>query len=129
VPYTGSRQVDVVGAVLSVLGMGGVVLGIWCGKKAARRSARFLRSGPPRSRRWRGGGSGQLLPQIGLGGTVIALPIYPQIVLDYSAMGAALSIAPLSLSMFTVAPLAGKNAGKRARRASPRPGSRWSPPD
>src|SRR4051812_30665561 len=28
VPYTGSRQVDVVGAILSVLGMGGVVLGI-----------------------------------------------------------------------------------------------------
>ena len=27
-PYTGSRQVDVVGAVLSVLGMGGIVLGI-----------------------------------------------------------------------------------------------------
>src|SRR5690349_10744177 len=28
VPYTGPRQVDVVGAVLSVLGMGGIVLGI-----------------------------------------------------------------------------------------------------
>ena len=28
VPYTGSRQIDVVGAVLSVVGMGGVVLGI-----------------------------------------------------------------------------------------------------
>jgi len=28
VPYTGARQVDAVGAVLSVLGMGGVVLGI-----------------------------------------------------------------------------------------------------
>src|SRR3954463_13808544 len=28
VPYTGSRKVDVVGAVLSVLGMGGLVLGI-----------------------------------------------------------------------------------------------------
>jgi hypothetical protein len=28
VPYTGSRRVDVVGAVLSVLAMGGIVLGI-----------------------------------------------------------------------------------------------------
>ena len=28
VPYTGPRQIDVVGAVLSVLGMGGIVLGI-----------------------------------------------------------------------------------------------------
>src|SRR5206468_5229605 len=28
VPYTGSRRVDVVGAILSVVGMGGIVLGI-----------------------------------------------------------------------------------------------------
>src|SRR6478609_2516619 len=28
VPYTGSRKIDIVGAVLSVLGMGGIVLGI-----------------------------------------------------------------------------------------------------
>ncbi len=28
VPYTGPRQIDVVGAILSVLGMGGIVLGI-----------------------------------------------------------------------------------------------------
>ena len=28
VPYTGSRKIDVVGATLSVIGMGGVVLGI-----------------------------------------------------------------------------------------------------
>jgi hypothetical protein len=28
VPYTGSRQVDVVGALLSIVGMGGIVLGI-----------------------------------------------------------------------------------------------------
>ena len=28
VPYTGSREVDVVGALLSILGMGGIVLGI-----------------------------------------------------------------------------------------------------
>ena len=27
-PYTGDRRVDVVGAILSALGMGGVVLGI-----------------------------------------------------------------------------------------------------
>jgi hypothetical protein len=28
VPYTGDRSIDIVGAILSVLGMGGVVLGI-----------------------------------------------------------------------------------------------------
>jgi MFS family permease len=35
VPYTGARQVDAIGAVLSVLGMGGVVLGILGGRRAA----------------------------------------------------------------------------------------------
>jgi len=44
---------------------------------------------------------------------MIALPIYLQIVLEYSAMGAGLSIAPLSLSMFAVALLAGRRGGKR----------------
>ena len=66
---------------------------------------------------FRFGVSGQLLQQIGLGGTMIALPIYLQIVLEYSAMGAGLSIAPLSLSMFAVALLAGKKRGSGARRA------------
>ena len=43
---------------------------------------------------------------------MIALPIYLQMVLEYNAMLAGLSIAPLSLSMFGVALLAGKRAGK-----------------
>ena len=55
----------------------------------------------------------QSLQQIALGGTMIALPIYLQVVLEYSAMGAGLSIAPLSLSMFAVALVAGKKAGTR----------------
>ena len=45
----------------------------------------------------------QLLQQIALGGTMIALPIYLQMVLEYNAMLAGLSIALLSLSMFGVA--------------------------
>jgi hypothetical protein len=44
---------------------------------------------------------------------MIALPIYLQMVLEYNAMGAGLSLAPLSLSMFGVAILAGKKAGAR----------------
>ena len=44
---------------------------------------------------------------------MIALPIYLQIVLEYSAMGAGLSIAPLSLSMFAVALIAAKRGGRR----------------
>ena len=54
-----------------------------------------------------------MLQQIALGGTMIALPIYLQMVLEYNALQAGLSIAPLSLSMFGVATLAAKRAGKR----------------
>ena len=45
---------------------------------------------------------------------MIALPIYLQMVLEYNAMEAGLSLAPLSLSMFAVALVAGKRAGKRS---------------
>src|SRR5262252_1694490 len=139
VPYTGSRQVDVVGALLSVVGMGGVVLGILVWQEGGEAVGLLLalglvslgllawwlvrrkRAGRPtlldpdlfKAKLFRFGVSGQLLQQIALGGTMIALPIYLQIVLEYSAMGAGLSIAPLSLSMFGVALTAGKRAGKR----------------
>ena len=53
-----------------------------------------------------------MLQQIALGGAMIALPIYLQMVLGYDAMEAGLSLAPLSLSMFAVALLAGKRAGR-----------------
>ena len=48
---------------------------------------------------------------------MIALPIYLQMVLEYNALQAGLSLAPLSLSMFAVALLAGKQAGKRRPRS------------
>jgi Na+/melibiose symporter-like transporter len=54
-----------------------------------------------------------MLQQIGLGGAIIALPIYLQMVLEYDAMQAGLSLAPLSLTMFGVALLAGRRAGAR----------------
>ncbi|HEX6858009.1 MAG TPA: MFS transporter [Streptosporangiaceae bacterium] len=139
VPYTGSRRVDVVGAILSVLGMGGVVLGIlvwqeggeavgallvlgvvslgllawWLVRRKRAGQATLLDPDLFKAKLFKFGVSGQLLQQIALGGTMIALPIYLQIVLEYSAMGAGLSIAPLSLSMFAVALVAGKRAGKR----------------
>ena len=140
VPYTGSRGVDVVGAILSAVGMGGVVLGIlvWqeggefvvlliaVGVVALGSLARWLvrrkREGKPAlldvglfaSRYFRLGITSQTLQQIALGGLMIALPIYLQMVLEYNAMEAGLSIAPLSLSMFGVAVLAGKKAGHRS---------------
>jgi len=139
VEYTGSRRVDVVGAVLSVLGMGGIVLGIlvwqeggeavglllalgavslgllawWLVRRKRAGKAVLLDPDLFKAKLFRFGVSGQLLQQIGLGGTMIALPIYLQIVLEYSAMGAGLSIAPLSLSMFAVALLAGRSRKRR----------------
>jgi EmrB/QacA subfamily drug resistance transporter len=138
-PYTGPRRVDVVGAVLSVLGMGGIVLGILVWQEGDESVAAVLaigaialaalvfwlrrrkRQGKPtlldpelfESKHFRLGISQQLLQQIALGGTMIALPIYLQMVLEYNAMLAGLSIAPLSLSMFGVAVLAGRRAGMR----------------
>jgi EmrB/QacA subfamily drug resistance transporter len=139
VPYTGSRQVDVVGALLSIVGMGGIVLGIlvwqeggeavglllalgaaslgtlvwWLVRRKRAGQATLLDPDLFKAKLFRFGVSGQLLQQIALGGTMIALPIYLQIVLEYSAMGAGLSIAPLSLSMFAVALIAGRRGGKR----------------
>jgi Na+/melibiose symporter-like transporter len=66
-----------------------------------------------KSKIFRFGISQQMLQQIALGGAMIALPIYLQMVLEYDAMEAGLSLAPLSLSMFGTAILAGKKAGKR----------------
>ena len=59
------------------------------------------------------GVSGQLLQQITLGGAMIALPIFLQMTLEYNALEAGLSLAPLSLSMFGVALLAGRKTGNR----------------
>src|SRR5215217_3020522 len=139
VRYTGSRQVDVVGGLLSILGMGGIVLGIlvwqeggeyvlailvsggialfgfafWIARRKRRNKTALIDPGLFRSKHFQLGISQQMLQQIALGGAMIALPIYLQMVLEYNAMQAGLSIAPLSLSMFTVALLAGRKAGAR----------------
>lgn len=139
VPYTGSRQVDVVGAVLSVVGMGGIVLGIlvwqeggewvaallvvgaaalvglaaWLVRRKRDAKATLLDPDLLRVKTFRFGITQQMLQQIALGGTMIVLPIYLQMVLEYNALQAGLSIAPLSLSMFAIAMLAGKHSGAR----------------
>ena len=133
-PYDGPREVDVVGALLSVLGMGGVVLGIlvWqeggeyvgliiaagaaCLWALARWLVRRHREGKPtvldpdlfRLPHFRIGITEQTLQQITLGGAMIALPIFLQIRLEYDALSAGLSLAPLSLTMFAAAMLAGR---------------------
>ena len=139
VPYTGSREIDKVGAVLSVVGMGGVVLGIlvWqeggefvvllmaVGAVALFSLARWLvrrkREGKVtlldpdlfRKPNFTAGISAQMLQQVALGGAMIVLPLFLQMTLEYNAMQAGLSLAPLSLTMFAVAVLAGKKAGDR----------------
>jgi len=139
VPYSGPRTVDVVGAVLSALGMAGVVIGIlvWQeggeyvgvliagGLVALGSLARWLtgrkRAGKPTlldpglftHDLFRLGFSSQLLQNVALGGAMIALPIYLQMVLEYSALETGLTLAPLSLTMFATALVAGKRAADR----------------
>jgi MFS family permease len=139
VPYTGPRHVDVVGSILSVLGMGGIVLGILVWQEGGEAVGALIvvgalalgglgiwlvrrkRAGKPtlldpdlfRSKLFRLGISGQTLQQISLGGLMIALPIFLQMVLEYNAMQTGLTIAPLSLTMFGVSLLAAKRAGAR----------------
>ena len=139
VPYTGPRQVDVVGAILSVFGMGGLVLGIlvwqeggesvgllmaigavalallayWLVRRKGEGKVTLLDPGLFRFPHFTIGISQQMLQQITLGGAMIALPLFLQMTLEYNAMEAGLSLAPLSLSMFGVALLAGRKAGNR----------------
>ena len=54
-----------------------------------------------------------ILQQVALGGMLIALPIYLQLVLGYNALESGLSLAPLSLTLFVVALVAGRRAGRR----------------
>ena len=138
-PYTGPRTLDAGGATLSVVGMGGVVLGIlvwqeggefvgallvlgtaalgalvfWLIRRERTHKPTLVDPDLFRHKPFRLGISSQMLQQIALGGMMIALPIYLQMVLEYNAMQAGLSMAPLSLSMFAVALLAGRRAGAR----------------
>ena len=139
VEYTGDRSVDVVGAVLSVVGMGGLVIGVLVWQEGGESVAALLaigaaamaalvywlvrrkREGKPtlldpglfRSKLFRVGVMGIFLQQVALGGMLIALPIYLQLVWGYNALQAGITLAPLSLTMFAVALLAGKRSGRR----------------
>ncbi len=105
VPYAGPREIDAGAAVLSAVGMGGVVIGILV---------------------WQEGGEfvGLLIAVglVALGGAMIALPIYLQMVLEYNALETGLILAPLSLTMFATALVAGKRTGRRRPAPSSAPG-------
>jgi LPXTG-motif cell wall-anchored protein len=104
---------EAVGAFLVV---GAAALGalvFWLRRRKRRNEPALLDAALFTSQRFRLGITQQMFQQIALGGTMIALPIYLQMVLEYSAMQAGLSLAPLSLSMFAVALLAGRMSGNR----------------
>jgi MFS family permease len=112
VPYTGPRQIDGPGAVLSVIGMGGVVLGIliwqeggefvgltiaigvlalwglarWLVRRRREGKVTLLDPDLFRHPNFRLGISQQALQNITLGGAMIALPIFLQISLEYNAL-------------------------------------------
>ena len=139
VQFTGDRSIDLVGAGLSALAMGGIVLGILVWQEGGEAVGALIalgavalaalvwwllrrkRQGRPvlldpdlfRLPLFRVGVSQQTLQQITLGAAMITLPIFLQMVLEYDAMAAGLSLAPLSLSMFALALLAGKRSGRR----------------
>jgi EmrB/QacA subfamily drug resistance transporter len=148
VPFTGDRRLDLVGAFFSVLGMGGLVLGILVWQEGgtyvglliglgliglfllARWLLRRKRAGQVtlldpdllKSKMFRLGITGQMLQQIALGGSMIVVPIFLQMVLGYNALETGLTIAPLSLTMFGVSMLAGKRVGRRRPAAIIRAG-------
>ncbi len=139
VKYEGPRDFDGVGALLSVVGMAGIVISIllWedggeavgllmvFGFIAMFAFYRWLvhnkKQGKPvlidpelfSFKFFRLGATGLMLQNIILGGMMIVLPIYFQMVFEYTAMETGLAIAPMSLSMFALALLAGRRAGKR----------------
>ena len=147
VPYTGPRQIDFVGAVLSVVGMGGVVLGIlvwqegggyvglilgigavtlvalafWLVRRKRRGKPTLLDPDLFKHLNFRIGISQQTLQQITLGGAMIVLPLFLQMTLEYNAMQAGLSLAPLSLSMFGMADA----RRAQSRQAAPGSTSSW----
>src|SRR5512133_503333 len=100
---------------VGVVAMGG--LAYWLIRRKRAGLPMLLDPGLFSSALFRFGVSQQMLQQIALGGLMIALPIYLQMVLEYNAMAAGLSLAPLSLSMFAIALLAGRRAGSRRPRS------------
>jgi EmrB/QacA subfamily drug resistance transporter len=139
VPYTGAREIDAVGAVLSAVGMGGVVIGVlvwqeggeyvgvliavglvglgslarWLVRRKAAGKATLVDPGLFEHDLFKLGISSQLLQNVALGGAMIALPIFLQMVLEYNALETGLTLAPLSVTMFAMALIAGKRSGRR----------------
>ncbi len=134
VVYEGKKEIDKVGAALSVIGMGGVVLGIlmwqegaesvgaviavglvglaalayWLKKRKREKKVFLIDPDLFKLPHFRLGISTVMMQNIILGGAMIALPIFLQMTLEYNAMQTGLTMAPLSLTMFATALIMGK---------------------
>ena len=104
---------EAVAALLAIGFVSMALLAWWLVRRKRRGDVPLIDPGLFSSKQFRLGISGQMMQQIALGGMMIALPIFLQMVLEYSALLAGLSLAPLSLSMFAIATLAGRRAGNR----------------
>jgi Major Facilitator Superfamily len=104
---------EAVGALLVVGAIALAALIWWLVRRKRQGRATLLDPDLFRSHPFRFGITEQMLQQIALGRHDDRAPMYLQMVLEYNAMAAGLSMAPLSLSMFGIALLAGKRAGKR----------------
>ena len=150
VPYTGPRHIDLVGAaspswawaasswavlvwqeggefvgaLIAIGAVGLAALAYWLVRRKRQGKPTLIDPDLFRFPHFRIGITQQMLQQITLGGAMIVLPIFLQMTLEYNAMQAGLSLAPLSLSMFAVAMLAGRKAGKRRASSIVLPGSR-----
>jgi MFS family permease len=148
VKFTGDRSVDVVGSVLSVMAMSLLVLGVlswqeggesvavllaagvlfsvalvrWLLRRHRERKATLFDPTLFSERLFKFGILQGVCQNVALGGLLIALPMYLQIDLGYNALESGLSLAPLSLTMFGVALLAGRRAGRRRPSALIRAG-------
>jgi hypothetical protein len=94
----------------------------WLRRRKGEGKAALLDPGLFSSKPYRLGVSQIFLQQVALGGMLIALPIFLQLVWGYNALEAGVTLAPLSLTMFGVALLAGKRAGRRRPAAIIRAG-------
>jgi LPXTG-motif cell wall-anchored protein len=99
--------------LLMVIGVTALLLFAWWIVRRKKQGKPFLLD--PQlfsSKHFTAGFTGQMLQNISLGGMMIVLPIYFQMVFEYTAMQTGLSIAPMSICIFVVSILAGKRAGK-----------------
>jgi len=99
-----------------------VVLARWLIRREREHKVTLLDPGLFRHPNFTAGISAQMMQQVTLGGAMIALPLFFQMTLEYNALEAGLSLAPLSLTMFAAAILAGKIGGQRRPAAIIRTG-------